>query len=210
MVNLKNMSSKLVISTVRRFIVVLGCLLLVLSLIYPFYLLSMSGMEYWGVTYWSYKADITQVIRISYSSQSWFFGYWSKANIFYIDGPWTSWILLAMFVIQTLALAFGCASLVTNRRIILFVPVCLSLTVLALMSYVGYRLTSYYGYSSQYGGGYQLGYYLVYPSVAMFLFAFLLNEVTKKKQATKSAEENRNTLSSSVNIRATMKNLARA
>jgi hypothetical protein len=25
--------------------------------------------------------------------------------------------------------------------------------------------------------GYQLGYYLVYPAIAMFLFAFLLNEV---------------------------------
>jgi len=168
---------------------------------------SMSGMAYWGVTYWSCKADITEITSARYSSQSWFFRYWSNANIFYIDGPWTSWILLAMFVIQTLALAFGCASLVTNRRIILFVPVCLSSTVLALMSYVGCRLANYYGYSSQYGfgygRGYQLGYYLVYPSVAMFLFVFLLNEVTKKKQATKAAEEDRTILSSSVNLRAT-------
>jgi hypothetical protein len=154
--------------------------LFLFSVVYPFYHISISGMEYWGVTYWSYKADITQVTRISFSSQSWFFGYWSKANIFYIDGPWTSWILLTMFVIQTLALAFGCASLVTNRRIILFVPVCLSLTVLALMSYVGCRLTSYYGYSSQYGGGYQQGYYLVIPSVVLFASAFGLAEISAR------------------------------
>jgi hypothetical protein len=185
MSDFRNMSSKLLVNGfIKKVLVILGCLLFLFSVVYPFYFMSMHSMEYWGVTYWSYKADVTEVTISRFSSQSWFFGYWSNANIFYIDGPWTSWILLAMFVIQTVALAFGCASLVANRRIILFVPVCLSLTVLALMSYVGYRLTSYYGYSSYYAGGYQLGYYLVYPSLAMFLFAFLLNEVTKNRQTT--------------------------
>ena len=187
MSDFRNMSSKLLVNGfIKKVLVILGCLLFLFSVVYPFYFMSMHSMEYWGVTYWSYKADITEVIRTPSSSQSWFFSYWSNANTFYIDGPWTSWILLAMFAIQTLALAFGCASLVTNRRIILFVPVCLSLAVLALMSYVGYRLTSYYGYSSYYGfgygGGYQLGYYLVYPSVVLFVCAFALNEVVKKRQ----------------------------
>jgi len=139
------------------------------SVLSPFYHISLSGFEYWDGTYWSYKADHTIVLYARSSSQSWFFDYWFDANnLSYISGLWISWVPLAIFVVQALTLAFGCASFVTNRRIISSVPVCLSLTVLALMSYVGSRL------SPNYVGGYQLGYYLVYPSVALFALAFVL------------------------------------
>jgi hypothetical protein len=148
------------------------------SIVFSFYHITFGSLEYSDATYWSYKADHFLFVLKPVSSQSWFFHYWfGDNNPSYIIGSWVSWILLAMFAIQILTLAFGAASLVIDRRIILSVPLCLSLTVLAMMFYVGYRLSSF-----NYGGGYQLGYYLVFPSVAMFVSAFALNEVVKKKQ----------------------------
>lgn len=142
------------------------------SVVSPYYHITFGGIETSDATYWSYKAYYSAFTLGFISSQSWGFDYWFDANnLSFIGGLWMSWIPLTMFVIQTLTLAFGCVSLAINRRIILSVPVCLSLTVLALMSYVGYRLSS-----ANYGGGYQLGYYVVYPSVVLFAFAFVLTE----------------------------------
>ena len=84
-------------------------------------------------------------------------------------------IPLAMFIFQALVLAFGIASIHFKRRVMLAAPVCLSVAVLGLMLYTGEIL----GYSNE---DYQLGYYLVFPSLALFLSAFILNEVTKKQQ----------------------------
>jgi len=80
---------------------------------------------------------------------------------------------VAMFAVQALVLAFGIASIHFKRRIILAAPVCLSVAVLALMFYTG-KILPY--------GDYSLGYYLVFPSLALFLSAFILNEVTEKLQ----------------------------
>jgi hypothetical protein len=58
-----------------------------------------------------------------------------------------------------------------NRRILSFIPVLLSVVVLGLMIYIGNLMFGY--------GEYQLGYSLIYPSLAIFLCAFVLNEVTR-------------------------------
>jgi hypothetical protein len=54
-----------------------------------------------------------------------------------------------------------------------FAPVLLSLLTIALMVCTCMV-------EEIYRGGYQLGFYLVFPSLALFLSAFILNEVTKK------------------------------
>jgi energy-coupling factor transporter transmembrane protein EcfT len=103
------------------------------------------------------------------------------------------WIFISLFTVQVLTLVFGIFFIVYKRRILSLGPIVFSIAVLALMNYTGERAnevasTGLLGtYSVK---EYQLGYYLVYYSLAMFLFALILNEVTKKMQATKSVEEN--------------------
>ena len=143
------------------------------SVVSPYYHITINGLEDSWQTYWSYKAYYSAFTTKFFSSQSWGFDYWLDTdNLSFIGGIWMSWIPLTMFVIQILTLAFGCVSLATNRRIILSIPLCFSLTVLALMSYVGYRLSS----ALFVEGEYQLGYYFVFPSVILFAFAFVLTE----------------------------------
>jgi hypothetical protein len=147
------------------------------SVVSPYYHITIHGLEDSSQTYWSYKANYSAFTTTFISGQSWGFDYWFDTdNLSFIGGLWMSWIPLTMFVIQILTLAFGCATLAINRRIILSIPLCLSLTVLALMSYVGYRLSS----ALRVEGEYQLGYYLVYPSVALFAIAFILTEKRPK------------------------------
>ena len=144
------------------------------SIVSSFYGWGFTLLEASGATYWSYRANFFFSSLAFHSWQYMFFNYWfNSINQGQIGFLGMSWIPLAIFVMQALTLAFGCASLAINRIIIRFVPVCSSSTVLALMSYVGYRLSS----SNNSGVGYQLGYYLVYPSVAMFALALALTVV---------------------------------
>jgi len=162
-------------ASLKALLTILGCLVFLFSIILPFYYASipnLDGAEY--VYYWSFKADyrggfftLTVWVIVNHF---WFFNYWFS-DIFSIRQ--VSLIALAMFTIQALVLAFGIASIQFKRRIMLAAPVCLSIVVLALMLYIG-EILSY--------GIYQLGYYLVFPSLALFLSAFILNEVTKKQQ----------------------------
>jgi len=143
-----------------------------LSVVYPFYNWGFSFLETSGGTFWSYKANYSFLnVGIFSEGQSWFLNYWFNANS--LEMGWMPWIPLVLFAMQALTLAFGCASLAINRRIILSIPVCSSLIALVLMSLVGYGLAS----SNSNGTGYQLGYYLVYPSVALFAIALALTEV---------------------------------
>jgi hypothetical protein len=104
----------------------------------------------------------------------WFFNYWFSENWVSLA---VSWIPLAMFIVQALVLAFGIASIHSKRTVMLAAPVCLSVVVLALMLYIGETLPYRDSFEE-----YQLGYYLVFPSLALFLSAFILNEVAKKQQ----------------------------
>jgi hypothetical protein len=155
------------------------------SVVSSFYDWSFTLLETSSATYWSYRANYYFLSLGIHSWQYAFFNYWFNANnqgeIGFLG---MSWIPLAMFVMQLLTLCFGCASLVINKRIIRSVPVGSSLAVLALMFYVGYRLSS----SNNNGAGYQLGYYLVYPSLVLFALAFALNEVRARYLQSKESK----------------------
>jgi hypothetical protein len=142
----------------------------------PFYHITIRGIDFNDQTYWSYKAYYSAFTTKFISHWSQFFDYWfGTDNLTFVNGLSVSWIPLTMFLMQALTLAFGCVSLAIKRRITLIVPLCLSSTVLALMSYVGYRFSSAFNDVFDVSQ-YQLGYYLVIPSVILFAFAFLLNE----------------------------------
>jgi len=82
-------------------------------------------------------------------------------------------------------LVFGVAFIVSDRRILSFGLIAFSIAILVLMTCTAERANKVFYSTWLYSlKEYQRGYYLVYPSIAMFLFAFLLNEVTKKRQTT--------------------------
>jgi hypothetical protein len=83
-----------------------------------------------------------------------------------------------MFGFQLLALILGLFSIRFSRRTLLLAPILSSLAVVGLMTYAGEKIS---GDSLALSGGYQQGYYLVYVAIAMFLFAFLLNEVAMNR-----------------------------
>lgn len=181
MVNLKNMSARfLVTNTVRTVITILGCLLFVLSFISPFYCI---GFAFPGgrtsIYYWSYKCDYHVIadLRGSSSIQQWFSDYWFNPILSVVSSITLALILL--FAIQILTLVFGVAFIVSDRRTLSFEPIMLSTVVLILMTYSAQVISR-----NEYSNQYQLGYYLVYPSVVLFVCAFALNEVVKKRQTT--------------------------
>jgi uncharacterized membrane protein len=186
MVHPKNMSAKfLVITAIRRVIVIIGCLLFVFSIISPFYFVSntFGGTGFSGY-YWSYKSDYYWSMDLvgSGSSHPWFSSYWFNPSS--AEGLGIPWILVALFTVQVLTLVFGVAFIVSNKRMLSFGLIAFSIAVLVLMTYTGERANELAGTFN--GKGYQMGYNLVCISLAMFLFAFLLNEVTKM-QATRPA-----------------------
>lgn len=174
MIDLKNMSARrLVFNMLKKVPAILGCLLFLFSFILPFY------YNYWvtanGGTqtyYWSYKSEYQYSpfaehggLRQYWFSDSWFSPYLNA-------GFGLPWIIIPMFAIQSLTMVFSIASVFVNRRILWFAPVLSCWTVMALMIYTGMASS----------GQYQEGFYLTYPSVAVFMVASLLNEVTKRRQ----------------------------
>lgn len=161
---------------------ILGCLVFLFSIILPFYnTLYFDAYNHGGFVYtlyyWSFKFDYRVwggVARYSHVSSYWFLDYWFSENVFSLEN---SWMPIAMVAVQALVLAFGIASIHFKRRAMLAAPVCLSVAVIALMFYTG-KILPY--------GEYSIGYYLVFPSLALFLSAFILNEVTKKQQTKNS------------------------
>jgi len=116
-------------------------------------------------------------------SQSWFFGYWSADSRSNLSDFGLSWLLPLLFAVQVLTLGFGAASAVIRRRLLSFLPVVLCLAAILLTVYTnwvcnanGIILHLSGGFLFFGGAEYQLGYYFFYPSLALFLLAFVLNE----------------------------------
>ena len=179
MVNLTNMSTRsLVTNSVRAVITILGCLFFMFSFIFPFCFVGLAvpgGRT--STCYWSYEYDYHVVadLRGSGSIHQLFSDYWFNPSLSVV--PSISWALILLFAVQILTLAFGVAFVVSNRRTLSFEPILFGVAALVLMTYTGEML-----FRSFYSNQYQLGYYLVYPSVVLFLCAFALNEVVKKRQ----------------------------
>jgi len=83
-----------------------------------------------------------------------------------------------MFGVQLLALVFALFPIKSSKRSLLFAPIVFGSAVAVLMTYACGKIS---GDTEALSGGYQLGYYLVYAAVAMFLSAFLLNEAIRSR-----------------------------
>jgi hypothetical protein len=180
------MSSKLLVNSfLKKLLVILGCLLFLFSFIFPFYYANWSAALSdlsWSSYYWSYKGCEHFFFGalgqpLSRSDVGWFNQYWSgDESTFDIRS-----VLIPVFGLQLLTLVLGLFPIRFSRRTLVLAPILSSLAVAVLMTYAGERISADV---LAWSGEYQLGYYLVFPSIAMFLFAFLLNEVTKKRKTT--------------------------
>lgn len=180
MVKIKNLAAKsLAIGIIRRVVSTLAILFLIVSITSPF----CSAMSFGssdisaGALLWSYRSDFYHssgrkgIGPIQYL----FSDYWfSFLNHVYPIYPKLTWMIMLMFILQVLTLVFGIISVMSNRRILSLAPVCLSVTVLALMIYTINALLG----TDQFGN-YEQGYYFIYFPIVLFLFAFVLNKVTK-------------------------------
>jgi len=111
-------------------------------------------------------------------SQYWFSDYWFSSGF---PGLGIPWAFISMFMVQLLTLAAGLVSARFCRRNLLLFPFLLSSAVAVLMTYEGEKISGD-APAGALSGGYRVGYYLVFPSLAMFLFAFLLDEGTKNRE----------------------------
>lgn len=174
------------IVVLRKFIVLIGCLLFSCSVIFPFYSLQRTGFNVRSTTrYWSFKSFSFEVryrfdpIPEDGMSRTfldyWFSDFWFHEK--FITDSGHSWVFVLLFTIQISALVTRLASVLVNRKILALVPIALCSTVTTLMIYVdsGHsRNTTWTNYET--------GYWLTYPSLLMFLIAFITNLTTRKKQ----------------------------
>jgi len=181
--------------TLRKTFTVVGCLLFLFSFILPFFYLQWYGVQVsdgfvsgqnWSNYYSSYMTRATQFFFYSSGSRTlaqtvWFYNYWASN---YVESTFdsASVFIPMMFIAQLLTLVLGLVSIKFKRKTLLLAPVLLSLLVVVLMTCVSALIQA----GNIFFAGYQLGYYLVYPAIAMFLCAFLVNEATSARALARS------------------------
>jgi hypothetical protein len=130
-----------------------------------------------SVTYWSYKAFSGTGHEIFLNS------YWfDNADLALANYLGVSWILVTIFLLQVLTLTSAVISLLKTGRIRI-IPFISSVIVVLLMIQI-------YAVASGVGLGlktYQLGYWLTYPSIFLFLSALIFYLHSKEKYSQTSA-----------------------
>jgi len=196
MVDLSKLSLKVLVANHCRMLVALiGFLLSFLSLISPFCkttILIAIGPPGATVTnyYWAFKWEVhisSNYLNPASLMEYWFCGFWQGAFSNYFHS--VSIVPVSLFIFQVLTVAFSIVSVFVKNRILSYLPIALSSYTLALMVIVSNLLfqemipphTNIFGIPNF--GEYQLGYYLLYPSIALFITAFLLNEWVKREQS---------------------------
>jgi hypothetical protein len=118
-----------------------------------------------SVTYWSYKAFLSNGNEV-FLKNYWF----NDADLALANYLGISWILVAIFFLQILTLTSGIFSLLKARKVRI-IPFVSSMIIVFLMIQV-------YSKASEVGLGlktYQLGYWLTYPSIFLFLSALIFH-----------------------------------
>jgi len=154
-----------------------ACYLFLLSIPAPFLTVPYYSRR-WGyvpviteftVTYWSYKAVVANGIE----SKAFFGNYWLSPSDSRVGFIGVSWFLAGIFLLQVLTLISGSISLFKKRkaRIIPFVS---SLSTLILMVQVYVQADKWTLALIEY----ESGYWLIYPSMFLFLLASILIQRT--------------------------------
>jgi hypothetical protein len=155
---------------------VIGCILFLCSMLFPFYhciFLSMTEQSF-SVYYSSYKSTVQIYwLRPPFGtpqriSEYWLCDYWF--GDYFVEEFKLSWMLVLVFITQITALATGVASILINRRILALIPAITCPMVTVLMMCVSASLFK----PNLAVDVYQLGYWLTYPSLALFIISFMI------------------------------------
>jgi len=161
-----------------RFLSACACGLFLVSTLLPFltapFYSIVREVEY-ITTHWSFMATISyRVLGVEKETHVFLFSdYWLAYRR--LGGPpqvnlGIPWVFISIFLMQILTLGFGFASVFWNVKKIRFLPLLTSLFVLSLMVLANIRAQDLtYGLTR-----YEPGYWFVYPSMFLFLSAFVL------------------------------------
>jgi hypothetical protein len=173
----------LAVCILKKIPAVIGCLLFLCSMLFPFYhsifyttMIARPPMieQSFSVYYWSYKSTV-QTYRLRPPSgtpqrilEHWLCYYWFRG--YFIRELRLSWMLVLMLITQIAALATSVASILINRRILALIPAITCPMVSVLMICASASLFK----SNLAMDFYQLGYWLTYPSTALFIISFII------------------------------------
>ncbi len=123
---------------VLRALSVLGCLVFLFSIIFPFlfarYPNSVIEEDVNTTKFWSFKSYTEPFYRVRVPYENWFFDYWIKESAYRSE---FLTLFPLMFAAQILTLVTGVASTCIRKRFLTSVTVVLCSMVVTLMTYVG-------------------------------------------------------------------------
>lgn len=123
--------------------------------------------------YWSFQEqDFRFGINKTYAFSRYWFNHDYELAIQLTQAPK---LLLAMFLVQILTIALGLLSLSFRKEWMALIPFVSSATVMMLMVSVYNELARWFPQRD-----YEMGYWLVYPSMLLFLLAFITSLVARK------------------------------
>lgn len=174
------------LSTWKKVLSILGCLVFLSSIVFPFrsvnYVRNVTSYpegaeDYWAY-YWSFRSYTKTYGSLSYPhyevADYWFRDCWVK---FYTYDSELFWAFTFIFMIQVLTLIIGVAFIFLDKKILAPTVLCITVSVLMTLVNVSPREANVFSQAS-----YELGYWLTYPSMLLFLSASLLGPVAKKRQ----------------------------
>jgi hypothetical protein len=180
-------------------LLLLGCVLSIFAIIFPFYhtesYSSFEDRTGYSAYFWSFKfseksLSLVDLIERTYRANNifsyigdsvdaatspavYFNSYWfsSRALVYWM--PTLSWVFIAMFVMQVSVLVAGLGSIFVRRQIVQVV------TVESGAATIGLILYSSVNPSWQYGGSFQLGFWLACLAEVLFVVN-LVSEIWRK------------------------------
>lgn len=161
------------VEVLERVLAIAACIVFLSSLLFPFYefrlaVLYIPECPHIYVEYmWAYKLRAEDVLHIRSPEEFWFQSYWSGQTTTRYDH--LQLVLPLMFAAQILTVATALASIAWRKRIIACLPIFACLTVTMLMTSVNIMLST----ANTLVDNYQIGYWLTYPSLALFILSFL-------------------------------------
>lgn len=165
-----------------------ACILFLVSIMLPFLTIYYSTPIEIGyiAQYWSFRMTITPMfpgqsgMEPGISTTLFFNDYWFTTNrsnysfspaFFRVSLVFVA-IFVAIFVAQIFTLGFGFTFLLKRRKMAQYLSIISCLFVVTAMAFASIRVTDEsYLYLPSFLSSYWLGYWLIYPSIALFLYA---------------------------------------
>lgn len=184
MAKLRNRSVKtLCFYVLRKTPTIIGCMLLLFSIISPFcsffpynpFWETRSITFFYYLSFRFYEERKPSGGEYQLYREYWFKDYWFDSEVKYFG---LSGVLIIMFVTQILTLAAGITFVFTDRKALVYAPAILCPIIIALMTYTNLEL------SGTELGSFQQGYWLMYPSMILFLLSLTLSLDYRQEQYT--------------------------